>query len=111
MALGTLAALEQRITVAPHHDRHDQRGNRRVPPPPAASGRADPLFTDDATALIHESGRGKPRAVNRLALAALIAACAAGKNLVDQASARSAVTETSHDPHPHHDALTIAATP
>ena len=31
---------------------------------------------------------------------ALIAACAAGKNLVDEASARSAVTETNHDIQP-----------
>ena len=101
MALGTLAALEQRITVrrtmtgmtseeTAGYLRHHLQ----------LAGRSDPLFTDDATALIHESGRGKPRAVNRLALAALIAACAAGKNLVDEASARSAVTETSHDPHP-----------
>ena len=64
------------------------------------AGRSDPLFTDDAVALIHESGRGKPRGVNRLALAALIAACAAGKNLIDEASARSAVTETNHDIQP-----------
>ena len=61
------------------------------------SGRADPLFTDDAIALIHQSSRGKPRSVNRLAISALIAACAAGKNLVDETSARSAVTEN-HDP-------------
>ena len=53
------------------------------------AGQSDPLFSDDATALIHESGRGKPRAVSRLALAALIAACAADKNLVDDTSARS----------------------
>ena len=101
MALGTLAALEQRITVrrtmtgmtseeTAGYLRHHLQ----------LAGRSDPLFTDDAVALIHESGRGKPRGVNRLALAALIAACAAGKNLVDEASARSAVTETSHDPHP-----------
>jgi hypothetical protein len=67
---------------------------------PQLAGRSDPLFTDDATTLIHESGRGKPRAVNRLAIAALIAACAADKNLIDEASARSAVTETNHDPQP-----------
>jgi len=35
-----------------------------------------------------------------LAISALIAACAAGKNLVDEASARSAVTENNHDPQP-----------
>ena len=64
------------------------------------AGRSDPLFTDDAIALIHESGRGKPRAVNRLAISALIAACAADKNLIDETSARSAVTETNHEHQP-----------
>ena len=99
MALGTLAALEQRITVrramtgmtseetAGYVHHHLQ-----------LAGRSDPLFTDDALALIHDSGRGKPRGVNRLAIAALIAACAAGKNLVDEASARSAIAETNPDP-------------
>lgn len=98
MKLGTLAALEQRITVRRHmtgmtseetagYIRHHLQ----------LSGRADPLFTEDAIALIHTSGRGKPRAVNRLAISALIAACAAGKNLVDEASARSAVTEHTTD--------------
>ena len=53
--------------------------------------------SDDAIALIHQASRGKPRSVNRLAISALIAACAAGKNLVDETSARSAVTEN-HDP-------------
>jgi type II secretory pathway predicted ATPase ExeA len=98
MQLGILAALEQRITVrrtmtgmtsdeTPGYIRHHLQ----------LAGRSDPLFTDDAIALIHESGRGKPRAVNRLAISALIAACAADKNLVDEASARSAITETNHD--------------
>jgi type II secretory pathway predicted ATPase ExeA len=101
MRLGTLAALEQRITVRRHmtgmtapetadYVRHHLR----------LAGRSDPLFTDDAISLVHTTGRGKPRAVNRLAVAALIAACAANKTLVDEASARSAVTETIHDPQP-----------
>jgi type II secretory pathway predicted ATPase ExeA len=101
MRLGTLAALEQRITVRRHmtgmtseetadYIRHHLR----------LAGRSDPLFTDDAIALIHQSGRGKPRSINRLAISALIAACAAGKNLVDDASARSAVTENTHDHQP-----------
>ena len=39
MALGILAALEQRITVRRTMTRHDQRGNRRIhPPPPATRG-------------------------------------------------------------------------
>lgn len=101
MALGILAALEQRITVrramtgmtseeTAGYIRHHLQ----------LAGRSDPLITDDAIALIHQSSRGKPRGVNRLAIAALIAACTAGKNLIDEASARSAVTETNHDIQP-----------
>ena len=60
----------------------------------ALAGRSDPIFTDDAIALIHTSSRGKPRSVNNLAIAALIAARAKDKTLVDEASARSAITET-----------------
>ena len=101
MQLGTLAALEQRITVRRHmtgmtseetagYIRHHLQ----------LVGRADPLFTEDAINLIHTSGRGKPRNINRLAISALIAACTAGKNLVDEASARSAVTENTHDHQP-----------
>jgi type II secretory pathway predicted ATPase ExeA len=57
------------------------------------AGRADQLFTEDAMNLIHSTGRGYPRAVNNLALQSLVAAFAAGKNLVDEPSARSAVSE------------------
>ncbi|MFN8099596.1 MAG: hypothetical protein U0Q21_15065 [Dermatophilaceae bacterium] len=57
------------------------------------AGRSDPLFSDDATALIHQVGRGTPRAVNNVAVQALVAAYAAGKAIVDESSARAAVTE------------------
>ena len=102
MRLGMLAALEQRIAVRYTMTGMTSERHRRTTSTTTCklAGRSDPLFTDDAIALIHESGRGKPRGVNRLALAALIAACAAGKNLVDEASARSAVTETNHDIQP-----------
>ncbi len=43
--------------------------------------------------LIHQTSRGYPRAVNNLALQALLAAFAAGKAIVDESSARAAVTE------------------
>jgi type II secretory pathway predicted ATPase ExeA len=101
MKLGTLAALEQRITVRRHMtgmtgaETADYIGHHLK-----ISGRADPLLTEDAVALIHQASRGKPRNVNRLAISALIAACGAVKNLVDQASARTAVTETNHDHQP-----------
>ena len=58
------------------------------------AGRADTLFSDDATALIHQVSRGLPRAVNNLALQALVAAYTAKKAIVDESSARAAVTET-----------------
>jgi len=92
--LGTFAALDQRIAL------------RFAMPPmtPAETtgyiahhlklaGRADTLFSDDATALIHQVSRGLPRAVNNLALQALVAAYATKKAIVDETSARAAVTE------------------
>lgn len=93
--LGTFAALDQRIAL-------------RFAMPPMTptettgyiahhlklAGRADTLFSDDATALIHQVSRGLPRAVNNLALQALVAAYAAKKSIVDESSARAAVTET-----------------
>lgn len=101
MKLGTLAALEQRITVRRHMSgMTNQETADYIAHHLKLAGRADPLFTEDAIALIHQSSRGKPRSVNRLALSSLIAACAANKNLVDEASARSAVTENDHDPQP-----------
>jgi type II secretory pathway predicted ATPase ExeA len=57
------------------------------------AGRPDPLFSDDATALIHQVSRGLPRAVNNLAVQALVAAYAGNKAIVDESSARAAVDE------------------
>jgi type II secretory pathway predicted ATPase ExeA len=57
------------------------------------AGRSDPLVSDDATALIHTTARGYPRAVNNLAIQALVATFAAGKAIVDEQAARAAVTE------------------
>lgn len=61
----------------------------------ALAGRSDTLFSDDAIGLIHEVSRGLPRQVNNLAVAALIAAFAAKKAIVDESSARAAVAEVS----------------
>ena len=57
------------------------------------AGRSDTLFSDDAIALIHQVSRGLPRAVNNLAVQSLVAAYAANKAIVDESSARAAVTE------------------
>src|SRR5579859_1633625 len=94
MKLAVLAALEQRITL-----RYAMPGMTQAETASYIShhvklaGRPDQLFTEDAMNLIHTTGRGYPRAVNNLALQSLVAAFAAGKNLVDEAATRSAVSE------------------
>ncbi|NJP98541.1 AAA family ATPase [Nonomuraea sp. FMUSA5-5] len=93
--LGVLAALDQRISV-----RHHMTG---MTPEETAdyvrhhmtlAGRSDPLFSDDAIALIHETARGYPRSVNNLGRLSLLATYAAGKTIVDEAAARTAVNES-----------------
>jgi type II secretory pathway predicted ATPase ExeA len=94
LKLGVLAASDQRF------------GLRYAMPPMTAAetgsylrrhlalaGRSDTLFSDGATALIHQSSRGYPRAVNNLAVQALVAAFAADKAVVDESSTRAVVAE------------------
>jgi len=92
--LGQFAALDQRIAL--------RYGMTGMEPAETAgylahhlklAGRADTLLSDDAAALIHQTARGLPRAVNNLAIQALIAAYAEGKTIVDESAARAAVTE------------------
>ena len=99
--LGALAALDQRIAVRYHMNGmtlEETTGYLRHHL--ALAGRSDTLFSDDAAALIHQTSRGYPRAVNNLAIAALIAAFAAAKAIVDESSARTAVTEVTTNEHP-----------
>ena len=56
-------------------------------------GRDEPLFADDAVARLHRVSGGLPRALNNAATAALIAAAADGKDLVDDACAKKAIAE------------------
>ena len=42
---------------------------------------------------IHAHARGMPRAINRLAITALLAAYTAGKTIADESSARTAIAE------------------
>jgi type II secretory pathway predicted ATPase ExeA len=60
-------------------------------------GRTDTIFTEDAADLIHQTSRGLPRAVNNLALQALVATYLADKTIVDQSAARAAVAEVTAD--------------
>jgi type II secretory pathway predicted ATPase ExeA len=92
--LGVLAALDQRIAVRYHMTGmtgEETAGYLRHHL--ALAGRDDTLFSDDAVALIHQTSRGYPRAVNNLAIQALLAAFASNKAIVDESSARTAVTE------------------
>ena len=95
MKLAVLAALEQRIALRyampPMTSERDQPATS--PTTSSSPAASDTLFSDDATALIHTTARGYPRAVNNLALQALVATYAAGKAIVDEYAARAAVTE------------------
>jgi type II secretory pathway predicted ATPase ExeA len=78
LKLGVLAALDQRIDVRYHLD---------------IAGRTDPLFSDDAITCIHDAARGKPRTVNNLTMAALVATYTTGKTIVDESATRATIAE------------------
>ena len=91
---GTMAALDQRITLRVHMDGMDLAETLAyVRHHLGQAGRSDPLFSDDAVAVIAHASRGLPRAVNNLALQALVATFAADKAIVDQDAAKMAVVE------------------
>jgi type II secretory pathway predicted ATPase ExeA len=92
--LGQLAALDQRIALRyamPGMTSEETTSYLRHHL--ALAGRSDTLYSDDAASLIHQTSRGMPRAVNNLAVQALVAAFTTGKAIVDESSARAAVAE------------------
>ena len=98
LRLGVLAALDQRIAIRyamPAMTAEQTAGY--ITHHLKLAGRADTLFSSDAVALIHDAARGLPRAVNNLATQALVAAMAGRKNIIDEQSARAAVTEVTTD--------------
>jgi type II secretory pathway predicted ATPase ExeA len=98
LAQGTLAALDQRITLRVNIEGMDLAETLGyVRHHLGQVGRSDPLFSDDAVAVIHHASRGLPRAVNNLAIQALVATFAADKAIVDQAAAKMAVVEVNGD--------------
>ncbi len=98
LRLGVFAALDQRIAT-----------RYTIPPMDLGesaaylahhlhlAGRTDPLFADDAIARLHRVAGGLPRKLNNAATAALIAAAADGKTLVDDACAKRAAAELTRD--------------
>ena len=98
LRLGTFAVLDQRIatrfTIKPMDLAESAAYLRHHL---TLAGREDPLFADDAIARLHRVASGLPRALNNAATAALIAAAAASKDLVDDTCAKKAVTELTRD--------------
>jgi type II secretory pathway predicted ATPase ExeA len=98
LRLGVFAALDQRIATRytlPPMDLADSAAYLRHHL--ALAGRSDALFADDAVARLHRVANGLPRALNNAAVAALVAAAADGKALVDDACAKRAVSELTRD--------------
>ena len=98
LRLGVFAALDQRIAtryqLAPMDLAESAQYLRHHL---ALVGRTDPLIADDAIARLHKASLGLPRALNNVAVAALIAAATAGKALVDDDCAKKAVAELTRD--------------
>ncbi|KPI20833.1 hypothetical protein OV450_7739 [Actinobacteria bacterium OV450] len=96
--LGMLAALDQRIAI--RYNMPPMTGEETtsyLAHHIALAGRSDTLFSDDAITLIHDTARGYPRAVNNLAVQALLSAYADNKSIVDESSARAAVAEVTEE--------------
>ena len=92
--LGTFAALDQRIGLRCAMTGMNAKETKGyVSHHLKLAGRSDTLFSDDAITLIHQVSRGLPRAVNNLAIQALIAAYSTDKSIVDESSTQAAVTE------------------
>ncbi len=91
---GLFAALDQRVTLRVHLEGMDLPETiAYVRHHLGLAGRSDTLFSDDALAVVYQASRGLPRAVNNLALQALVATFAANKSVVDESAAKMAVVE------------------
>ena len=96
LRVGDMAALDQRVQLrctipAPAVAAGEAGGYLRAHL--ALAGRTDTLFSDDAARAIHAHARGMPRAINKLAVNALLAAYTAGKTIADESAARTAIAE------------------
>jgi type II secretory pathway predicted ATPase ExeA len=91
---GVFAALDQRISVRYGLEGMDLAESvAYLRHHLELAGRTDPLVADDAAARLHRYSSGIPRALNNAATAALMAAAADGKGIVDDLCAKKAVAE------------------
>lgn len=98
LRMGVYAALDQRIAT-----------RYTIPPMDLAEsanylkhhlalvGRSDPVFAEDAISRLHRAAAGLARKLNNAATAALIAAAAEAKPVVDDACAKKAVAELTRE--------------
>lgn len=94
LRMGVFAALDQRIATRYQIKAMDLGESAAyLRHHLALVGRDDPLFADDAVARLHRVSGGLPRALNNAATAALIAAAADAKDLVDDTCAKRAAAE------------------
>lgn len=94
LRLGSFAALDQRIALRHHLGGMTlEETARYIRHHTQLAGRSDQLFSDDAVALIHQTGCGLPRAINNLAVQSLVATFVDGKGIVDESSTKIAVVE------------------
>jgi type II secretory pathway predicted ATPase ExeA len=91
LRMGAFAALDQRIAIRYALTPMDLGESAQY------LRRSDPLFAEDAVARLHRVANGLPRTLNNAATAALIAAAADGKELVDDHSAKRAAAELTRD--------------
>jgi type II secretory pathway predicted ATPase ExeA len=94
--MGTFAALDQRIATRYElkaMDLAESAAYLRHHLALAGRDTHDPLFADDAIARLHRVANGLPRALNNAAIAALMAAAADGKDIVDDICAKKAAAE------------------
>jgi type II secretory pathway predicted ATPase ExeA len=98
LRMGVFAALDQRIATRYSLTAMDiGESAAYLRHHLSLAGREDPLFADDAVARLHRAANGLPRALNNAAIAALMAAAADSKQLVDDACAKRAVAELTKD--------------
>jgi type II secretory pathway predicted ATPase ExeA len=96
LKVGDMAALDQRVQLRYHIPTPTMDSietKRYVEFHLSLAGRTDTLFSDDAITQIHNHARGVPRAINNLSVAALLAGYATKRSIIDESSARTAITE------------------
>jgi type II secretory pathway predicted ATPase ExeA len=96
LRVGDMAALDQRVQLKyafPVPSLTTAEADGYIRAHLAHAGRTDTLFSDDAVRVIHSHARGMPRAINRLATTALLAACTENKTIADEKAARTAIAE------------------